>query len=80
MENPDKDIENFWLSLKCGILNFYKNFNITKNVNDISDQLNTHQSNKKYIEIELLIHNFICCLILDLTDNIEYIKKDRNTL
>ena len=77
MEKPDIDIENFWLSFKCGINNFYRNFNISKDVIDISQKLNELQKNKKYIEIELLIHNHICHLIIDLTDKIDFILEDR---
>ena len=54
MEKPDIDIENFWLSFKCGINNFYRNFNIKKDVNNISQKLNDLQKNKKYLEIEFI--------------------------
>ena len=79
MEKPDNDIENFWLSFKCGITNFYKNFNINKDITGVSQKLNDLQKNKKYLEIELIIHNFICRLVIDLTDKIEQILKDRGT-
>ena len=62
MEKPDNDIENFWLSFKCGINNFYKNFNFNKDITGVSQKLNDLQKNKKYLEIELIIHNFICRL------------------
>ena len=79
MDKPDIDIENFWLSFKCGINNFYRIFNIQKTVNNISQKLNDLQKNKKYLEIEFMIHNFICQMIVDLSDKIKYIVRDKST-
>lgn len=79
MDKLDIDIEDFWLSFKCGINNFYRIFNIQKNIIDISQKLNDLQKNKKYLEIEFLIHNFICQMIVDLSDKINYIVKDKST-
>ena len=79
LSQPDKDIENFWISFKCAISNFYRVYDINKSVKNFSDNLNKLQKDKKYIEIELKIHNFICEFLLDVTNKIKSIKTNRCT-
>tara|TARA_B100000963_G_scaffold113773_1_gene99027 strand:+ start:4076 stop:4696 length:621 start_codon:yes stop_codon:yes gene_type:complete len=73
MENPDVDIENFWLTFKCCIVNFYKFCKKEINIDEMSNQFNKLQQKRDYREIELRINSFIIDLIGVLFDNISKI-------
>ncbi len=73
MENPDIDIENFWLTFKCCIVNFYKFCNKEINIDEMSNQFNKLQQKRDYREIELRINSFIIDIIGVLFDNISKI-------
>ena len=74
MDNPDKDIENFWLTLKCCVLNFYKYCNVSVDIQLMSDELNKLQKARDYIKIEYKINKFIIELINMLFKNINKIS------
>ena len=63
MDNPDKDIEDFWLTLKCCVVNFYKYCNLDLDITKMSNELNLLQKNRDYINIEYKINEFIIELI-----------------
>tara|TARA_B110000908_G_scaffold165177_1_gene214218 strand:- start:7156 stop:7779 length:624 start_codon:yes stop_codon:yes gene_type:complete len=79
MSKPDKDIEDFWLSFKCSINNFYREFKINKNIEQFSKKLNKLQVQKKYSTIEYNIHYFICSFIVDVLHKINNIVINRST-
>lgn len=67
INNPDYDIEEFWLGFKQSMENFYKSFNITSRPIQIwSKNLNNFQKNKKYLEIEECILNYISLYAIDI--------------
>lgn len=57
--NPDKEIEVFWLGLKQSITNFMKIYNIDVPIHTWSNLLNWYQQNKDYENIKIHIHIFI---------------------
>lgn len=66
---PDHDIEQFWLSFKQSMNNFYSvsNYKILyRPIERWSNQLNVYQSEKKYIEIEEAIMQYITLYAMDL--------------
>jgi len=72
MNNPDKDIEDFWLTLKCCVVNFYKYCNLEIDINTMSSELNLLQKKRDYINIEYKINKFIMELI-----NIMFVNIDK---
>jgi len=76
MNNPDSEIEEFWMTFKCCLCNFYKYCNININIDEFSDKLNTLQAKRDYIEIEYSIQILTIDLIKLLFDRIRYLKKD----
>ena len=79
-QNSDKDYEYFWMTLKDILLNF-TNSELGKDMNIVSDILNTLKKNKKYSEISCYINKFILenideiCSLLILTQNPTYISR-----
>ena len=73
MNNPDKDIEDFWLTLKCCVVNFYKYCNEPVDIESMSNELNSLQQKMDYINIEYKINIFIIELINILFKNIDKI-------
>uniref|UniRef100_A0A6C0EBN7 Uncharacterized protein n=1 Tax=viral metagenome TaxID=1070528 RepID=A0A6C0EBN7_9ZZZZ len=63
MEKPDKHFEDFWLTFKLNIKNFYDEEKLDhieiSNIDSESDVLNKLQSEKKYDEIEKRITKYI---------------------
>lgn len=64
---PDHDIEQFWLSLKQSMINFYSLKLIpSRDINSWSTTLNQLQFAKRYSRIEKQIYNYITLYGLDL--------------
>ena len=64
---PDNDIEQFWLSFKQSMANFYSLKIIpSRDIQSWSDTLNQLQSSQRYSRIEKLIYNYITLYGLDL--------------
>lgn len=72
----DEDLENFWMTFKCCIQNFYSLFNIDDDIDVISYKLNKFQNEKQYPIIEYTIHQYMFKLIVNTCNNIKYIKTD----
>tara|TARA_B100000768_G_scaffold181389_1_gene204184 strand:- start:1321 stop:1974 length:654 start_codon:yes stop_codon:yes gene_type:complete len=80
--NPDKDIENFWLTFKNCITNFLKEFNVNLNINNIDEislVLNNFQKNKEYQNIEYTINNYMFFLIQKLLEKITYLNDKKSS-
>lgn len=70
-ENPDAEIEAFWLQLKTSMINFYeKNENIRRPISYWSSVLNNYQKNKNYEKIEEYIKKYISLYAIDLLRSI----------
>ena len=66
-ENPDGEIEAFWLQLKTSMINFYEtNQNIRRPISYWSSILNNYQKNKNYEKIEEYIKKYISLYAVDL--------------
>lgn len=66
-ENPDAEIEAFWLQLKTSMNNFYeKNENIKRPIMFWSSLLNNYQKNQNYEKIEEHIKKYISLFAIDL--------------
>ena len=79
---PDKDIEDFWLTLKCCIINFFKAFNINStyfNINEVSYLLNKLQKDKEYEKIEYIINYYMFFLIQKLLEKIIYLENENSS-
>ena len=76
MNNPDSEIEEFWMTFKCCLCNFYKYCNIKIDIIGFSNKLNKLQANRDYTEIEYSIQILTIDLIKLLFDRIHHIKKD----
>jgi hypothetical protein len=67
--NPDHHIEEFWLSFKTSMLNFYNQYTTTYNSRPIvfwSENLNKLQKNKDYQYIETNIRDYMSLYAIDL--------------
>lgn len=67
-QNPDHDIEFFWLNFKQSMLNFYKSYEKQFKQRDIttwSSVLNKLQSEQKYLLIERQIRDYMICYGID---------------
>lgn len=71
--NPDKELEYFWLTFKSIIFSFLDN-NQKKEINDLSDLLNALQKDEEYKEIEKNITKYITNHV----ENIGYVMLSRN--
>ncbi len=64
--NPDYELEQFWLSLKYNMINFYKSYSCyneeIEEIHNLSKIFNNLQKEKKYHIIENTIHNRISYL------------------
>ena len=70
-ENPDAEIEAFWLQLKISMINFYeKNENIRRPISYWSSVLNNYQKNQNYEKIEEYIKKYISLYAIDLLRSI----------
>lgn len=64
---PDHDIEQFWLSFKQSMTNFYSlKLLPSRDIQSWSDTLNQLQSSQRYSRIEKQIYNYITLYGLDL--------------
>jgi hypothetical protein len=63
---PDYELEEFYLSFKKSMINFYKKHTFNRPINDWSDRLNNLQAKKNYYEIHKLIHKIISLYAIDL--------------
>ena len=65
--NPDHHIEDFWLSFKTSMINFYNQYKYIKRPIDYwSDNLNKLQKNKDYQSIEVNIRDYMSLYAIDL--------------
>lgn len=74
---PDKDIEDFWMTFKCCISNFYKSFDIEDDIENISNKLNNYQKYKQYSLIEYTIHQTMFKIISHVCENINILLSDK---
>lgn len=66
MEKPDFLVEQFWLSFKDSLYNFYSKCPLNRPINLWSMNLNNLQSQKKYQEIEKLIRDYLILVSIDM--------------
>lgn len=65
-DDLDKEFEEFWLSFKQSMINFYNIHKyIERPIELWSDTLNDHKKNMEYSEIEKCIHKYITLYSLD---------------
>ncbi len=65
--NPDHYIEEFWLSFKRSMNNFYEEFKcLSRPINFWSDNLNKLQKNNEYHLIEINIRDYMSLYAIDL--------------
>lgn len=65
--NPDHYIEEFWISFKRSMNNFYEEFKcLSRPINFWSDNLNILQKNKDYHSIEINIRDYMSLYAIDL--------------
>jgi hypothetical protein len=65
--NPDHYIEEFWISFKTSMNNFYQEFKcLSRPINFWSDNLNKLQKNKDYHSIEINIRDYMSLYAIDL--------------
>ncbi len=65
--NPDHYIEEFWISFKKSMNNFYEEFKcLSRPINFWSDNLNKLQKNKDYQHIEINIRDYMSLYAIDL--------------
>lgn len=68
--NPDYYIEEFWLSFKTSMQNFYKEFKCSQRpINFWSNYLNELQKNRDYHNIEINIRDYMSLYAIDLLRN-----------
>ena len=63
-DDPDFEIEEFWLGFKTSMLNFYDDINL-RPIEYWSDNLNSFQSKKMYNNIEECIKKYISLYAID---------------
>ena len=66
VDKPDYELEEFYLSFKQSMINFYKHHTFTRPINDWSNRLNDLQSKKNYFKIHELIQKIISLYAIDL--------------
>jgi hypothetical protein len=66
VDKPDFELEEFYLSFKQSMINFYKHHTFTRPINDWSNRLNDLQSKKDYFKIHKLIQKIISLYAIDL--------------
>ena len=67
MNNPDKEIEEFWLGFKQSMINFYQeNENLKRPIHYWCNVLNTYQAKQDYEKIEENIKKYISLYAIDL--------------
>jgi len=67
MNNPDKEIEEFWLGFKQSMINFYKeNDNLKRPIHYWSNVLNAYKAKQDYEKIEENIKKYISLYAIDL--------------
>jgi len=66
INNPDYEIESFWLSFKKSMNNYYSYTNTYRPIEYWSEQLNLLQQNKNYDEIQNKIKNYISLYAIDI--------------
>ena len=66
VDKPDYELEEFYLSFKQSMINFYKHHTFTRPINDWSNRLNNLQSKKDYFKIHKLIQKIISLYAIDL--------------
>jgi hypothetical protein len=70
----DSDFENFWFTLKANFLGFYKLSHEKDKINNWSDNLNKLKEEKRYMEIQLYILDYLLLVGKDLfeRENVYY--------
>lgn len=64
--NPDHHLEDFWMTFKTSMINFYTRHSLIKRPIDIwCDRLNQLQSRKKYNVIQRLIQEYMSLYSID---------------
>ena len=71
MNKPDYEIEQFWYGLKNSMINFYRDKNIRRPIDNWSNKLNILQSKEQYEEIEENIRNYISLYGIDVMRHME---------
>ena len=67
MNNPDKEIEEFWLGFKQSMINFYKeNDNLKRPIHYWCNVLNAYKAKQNYEKIEENIKKYISLYAIDL--------------
>lgn len=66
VDKPDYELEEFYLSFKQSMINFYKSHTFTRPIDDWSDRLNNLQHKKDYYQIHKLIQKIISLYAIDL--------------
>jgi len=66
IDKPDFELEEFYLSFKQSMINFYKHHTFTRPINDWSNRLNELQIKKDYYKIHKLIQKIISLYAIDL--------------
>ena len=67
MNKPDYLIENYWLSFKLSMYNFYTSNNVKpRNIELWSKKLNKLQTEMNYQQIEIEIRNYISLFAIDI--------------
>ena len=66
IDKPDFELEEFYLSFKQSMINFYRNHTFTRPIDDWSSRLNYLQNKKNYFEIHKLIQKIISLYAIDL--------------
>jgi hypothetical protein len=64
--NDDHDIEQFWLLFKQSMLNFYNIVALRRPIDKWSEALNVLQKDRRYIDIEEMIKQYISLYAMDL--------------
>ena len=66
INKPDFELEEFYLSFKQSMINFYKHHTFTRPIDDWSKRLNDLQSKKNYYQIHKVIQKIISLYSIDL--------------
>ena len=66
MNDPDYDLEEFYIYFKKSMLNFYKKHTFSRPLEKWSSHLNTLKKNKEYKNIQTLIIKIISLFAIDL--------------
>ena len=78
--NQDYDIELWWYGFKNLLTNYFSfieinNMSINKSINDLSEELNNLQKEKKYLDIYTKIYDFVILFFTNFVNNKSPITK-----